>query len=309
MEIRHLQSFCVVAQEMHVTRAAKRLGIAQPALTQQLRSLEKSCGFPLLMADGRGIALTEAGAFFYKEAEAVLKQLHDAQLRGKELSLGSAGHIRIGVTEGASFNPVLAAMFSSIRESSPKLNLIFTQRQTPELANDLRNGMIEVAFMCALPNPYGLHLEKIYAEDMLLAIPAAHRLAGQERIVIRDLEDEALLLISHGVTEHSLEGSLRAACSKRGFSPRILQTVPEFMLALNLVAAGIGLTFVPPYMRGIHSQRICYKPVSERAKITMETVVAHRNGSVSAHVLEVIRVARETFGRISATTAASEITL
>ena len=71
MEIKHLRAFCTVAQEMHVTRAAKRLRIAQPALTQQLRALEKSCGFPFLKAEGRGIALTEAGAFIHKEAEAI----------------------------------------------------------------------------------------------------------------------------------------------------------------------------------------------------------------------------------------------
>ncbi len=295
MEIKHLRAFCVVAQEMHVTRAAKRLRVAQPALTQQLRALEKSCGFPLLKADGRGIALTEAGAFFHEEAEAILKQLHDAQLKGKELSLGSAGHINIGVTEGASFNPVLAAMFSSIRETSPSLNLIFTQRQTPDLANDLRTGKIEVAFMCPLPNPHGLTLERLYAEDMVLAIPMDHHLAKHERVAVRDLKGEALLLISHGNTEHSLESSLRSACSKCGFSPRILQTVPEFMLALNLVAAGIGMTFVPPYMRRIHSERISYKPISSNAKITMETVVAHRSDSVSPHVLDTVRVARETF--------------
>ncbi len=297
MEIKHLRAFCVVAQEMHVTRAAKRLRIAQPALTQQLRTLEKSCGFPLLRADGRGIALTEAGAFFHKEAESILAQLHDAQLKGKELSTGSVGHLKIGVTEGASFNPVLATMFSSMRETSPNLNLIFTQKQTPDLANDLRTGKIEVAFMCPLPHAHGLSLRRLYAEDMFVAIPVEHSLAKNETVAIRDLKNQALLLISHGNTEHSLEASLRSACSKRGFSPRVLQTVPEFMLALNLVAAGIGLTFVPPYMRGVHSERICYRPLSESGKLIMETVVAHRNDSVSSHVLQIVQVARQVFSR------------
>ena len=297
MEIKHLRAFCAVAQEMHVTRAAKRLRVAQPALTQQVRALEKSCGFPLLKANGRGIALTEAGAFFHKEAEAILNQLHNAQLKGKELSLGKEGHLNIGVTEGASFNPVLAAMFSSMRESSPNLNLIFTQKRTPDLANDLRTEEIDVAFMCPLLDPHGLTLQKLYAEEMLAAIPVNHPLAAYDSIVVRDLQDVPLLLISHGNTQHSLEGSLTAACVKNGFSPRILQTVPEFMLALNLVAAGIGLTFVPPYMHGIHSQRICYKPLRKRANVTMETVIAYRTDSISAHVLELVRVARTAFER------------
>ena len=297
VEIKHLRAFCVVAQEMHVTRAAKRLRIAQPALTQQIRALERSCGFSLLRAEGRGIALTEAGVFFHAEVEAILSQLHNARLQGKEISLHSTGHLNIGVTEGASFNPVLAAMFSSLRELSPNLNLIFAQKQTPDLASDIRTGKIDVAFMCPLPDPHGLFLQRLYVEDMLLALPVSHHLARQRSLAIRDLKDQALLLISHGNTDHSLESSLRAACSKCGFSPRILQTVPEFMLALNLAAAGIGLTFVPPYMRGIHAQRICYIPLSGKANITMETVVAYRADTVSSHVMDVLRVARETFRR------------
>ena len=293
--MRHLRAFCVVAQEMHVTRAAKRLKIAQPALTQQIRTLERSCGFSLLRANGRGVALTEAGVFFHAQAEEILSQLHEACLEGKEISLGAAGHLNIGVTEGASFNPTLAAMFSKLRAFSPKLNLTFEQKQTPALASDLRNGKVEVAFMCPLPDPKGLTLERLYEERMLVALPLSHALAVRASINIRDLKNQPFLLISHGNTEHSLESSVRFACSKCGFSPRILQTVPEFMLALNLVAAGIGLTFVPPYMQGIHSERICYIPLSGKANITMETVIAYRTGPVSSHLLEVVRVARETF--------------
>ena len=299
MELRHLRAFCVVAQEMHVTRAAKRLKIAQPALTQQIRTLERSCGFSLLRADGRGSALTEAGVYFHAQAEAILSQLHEACLQGKEIAQSAAGHLNIGVTEGASFNPTLAAMFSAVRELAPKLNLTFEQKQTPDLARDLRSGSVEVAFMCPLPNPEGLTLERLYEEEMLVALPFSHVLAARQSITTRNLMNQPLLLISHGNKEHSLESNLRSACLKCGFSPRILQTVPEFMLALNLVAAGVGLTFVPPYMRGIHSERICYIPLSGRANITMETVVAYRTGPVSSHVLQVVQVARETFKQTS----------
>lgn len=151
--------------------------------------------------------------------------------------------------------------------------------------------------MCPLPDAHGLTIDRLYAEDMLLAVPLSHSLATRKAVHIRNLKNEPLLLISHGNTEHSLESSLRAACSTYDFTPRILQTVPEFMLALNLVAAEIGLTFVPPYMRGIHTQRICYMPLSENVNITMETVIAYKTATVSSPVLEVVRAAGETFGR------------
>ena len=105
-----MQAFCVVAQEMQVTKAAKRLKIAQPALTQQIRLLENSLGQRLVRPKGRGIELTPAGAFFHKEAEALLVQLHNVQLKVNEIARGESGHLRVGVTEGASGNPALAVV-------------------------------------------------------------------------------------------------------------------------------------------------------------------------------------------------------
>ena len=287
MELRHLKAFCAVAQEMHVTKAAKRLKMAQPALTQQIRLLEKDLGLQLIQPDGRGIKLTQAGSFFHKEAEALLTNLHNACLKAKELARGQSGTLRIGVTEGASFNPSLAAAFTAYRESYPGVQLTFSQSHSPELAAHLRNNLIDVAFMCPLSDPEGLTMSPLYNEEMMLAFPIEHRFNGQATISLQDLQDEPLLLISHGNTVHSLESALTAACEKLRFSPRIAQTVPEFMLALNLVASGVGSTFVPMYMTSIHTKRICYKRLEPAEDITMETVVALRTdeASTAAHNL------------------------
>ena len=238
MELRHLKAFCAVAQEMHVTEAAKRLKMSQPALTQQIRLLEKDLGLQLIQPDGRGIKLTQAGSFFHKEAEAILANLHNACLKAKELARGQSGTLRIGVTEGASFNPSLAAAFTAYRESYPGVQLTFSQSHSPVLAAHLRNNLIDVAFMCPLPDPEGLTMSPLYSEEMMLAFPIDRRFNGQATISLQDLQDEPLLLISHGTTVHSLESALTAACEKLRFSPRIAQTVPKFMLALNLCRLG-----------------------------------------------------------------------
>ena len=287
MELRHLRAFCAVAQEMHVTKAAKRLRMAQPALTQQIRLLERDMGLQLVLPSGRGIKLTQAGSFFHKEAEALLTNLHNACLKTKELSRGESGTLRIGVTEGASFNPSLAAAFTAYRTSYPGVQLTFSQSHSPELAANLRNDLIDVAFMCPLPDPEGLSMSRLYNEEMTLAFPIEHRFNSQAAISLNDLQDEPLLLISHGNTVHSLESELTAACEKLNFSPRVAQTVPEFMLALNLVASGVGLTFVPTYMTSIHTKRICYKRLEPAEDITMETVIALRadEASTAAHNL------------------------
>ncbi len=295
MELRHLRAFCAVAQEMHVTKAAKRLKMAQPALTQQIRLLERDMGLQLVLPNGRGIKLTQAGSFFHKEAEAILTNLHNACLKTKELARGESGTLRIGVTEGASFNPCLAAAFTAYRTSYPGVQLTFSQSHSPELAANLRNNLIDVAFMCPLPDPEGLTMSRLYNEEMTLAFPIEHRFNSQTAISLNDLQDEPLLLISHGNTVHSLESELTAACEKVGFSPRIAQTVPEFMLALNLVASGVGLTFVPTYMTSIHTKRICYKRLEPAENITMETVIALRADEAATSANNLHSLACELF--------------
>ena len=296
MEVRHLKAFCVIAQETHVTKAAKRLRIKQPALTQQIRLLEKATGFQLLRRTGRGIALTEAGQFFHKEAEAILLSLDDACIKGQEIARGESGHIRIGVTEGASFNPKLAAVFRDFRARWPEVGLTFSQKQTRELARDLREGRLDATFMCSVASSPELNMESVFHEDMVLALPRKHALAKSKMISLRALENEPLVLISHGNRENSLQSRLSEACRRLGFAPRILQTSPEFMLALNLVASGLALTFVPAYMASVHAEAISYRSIEPSANITMETIVASPAANSSAAVANLLAVTSAVFG-------------
>lgn len=295
MEIRHLRAFCVIAQETHVTKAAKRLRIKQPALTQQIRLLEKATGFKLLRRTGRGIGLTEAGHFFNKEIEAILLSLDEACIKGQEIARGESGHVRVGVTEGASFNPKLASVFRKFRAKWPDVGLTFSQKQTRDLARDLREGRLDVAFMCSIENSSELITERVFHGDMVIALPRKHALVRGKTVPLRALENEPLILISHGNTEHSLQSRLTAACSKLGFAPRILQTSPEFMLALNLVASGLALTFVPAYMAGVHADAISYRSIEPSANIKMETIVASPVGKTSAAAANLLEVASAVF--------------
>ena len=298
MEIRHLRGFCAIAQEMHVTRAAAKLRIAQPALTQQIRLLEKDLGVSLLRRTGRGIALTEAGEFFYREAVAILDQLHNAGLKAREIARGDTGHLRIGVTEGASFHPDLASVFTQFRAERPAVSLTFSQKQTVELANDLRNGVIDAAFMCPVTLDREIKTAELYDGSMLLAVPSAHVNARKSSIHLRDLKDEPMILVSHGETINSLASTLTIACAKLRFTPRILQTTPDFMLALNLVASGIGSTFVPAYMRSIYPETIAYLRVETPLAIKMQTVLAIRASQTPPAVAHLYEMAVRTFQKV-----------
>jgi DNA-binding transcriptional LysR family regulator len=111
---------------------------------------------------------------------------------------------------------------------------------------------------------------------MLLAVPSGHVFECKKNVLLSELKDQPIILVSHGITQYSLEGTLIAACGKYGFLPRFVQTTPEYMLALNLVASGIGLTFVPKYMNTIHTEAIHYLSVRTPLAIEMKIVLASR---------------------------------
>ena len=259
MELRHLESFCAVAEEMHVTRAAERLHIAQPALTQQIRLLEKELGFPLVRKTGRGIALTEAGMYFHKEAALILQQLHQACRQTRKIARGDSGSLSIGITEASAFFPALATVFSRCRTQWPAVQLTFTQNQAHELGAALRAGEIDAAFTCPIPATQ-LHLSShnLSQDRMFLAVPAFHRFAERRTLLLSELKDEALIVVSQDQSIGSFERMLHTACEYDGFSPHIVQKSPELMMALSLVAVGVGLTFVPEYMSSIRRDALSY---------------------------------------------------
>ncbi len=297
MEIRHLRAFCAVAEEMHVTRAAKRLHMAQPALTQQIRLLEKSVGLPLLQRIGRGVALTEAGAFFHREVASLLGQLHNAKLKAQEIARGQVGHVHVGTTEGAAFHPTLAAVFSQFRTRWPAVTLTFSQKQTFELVTDLRARKVDAAVVCPFPPSADVVATEIYRHPMLLAVPSSHRHANKTEVALRELAGEPFVLVSHGETTGSLESVLSAACEKLRFSPKVSQTTSDFVLALNLVASGVGCTFVPAYMRGVHPVSIRFLRVETPLPIEMKLVFATRADQTSPGVCNLRGLIAQVFQR------------
>src|ERR1700752_3700798 len=117
MELRHLCYFCVAAEEMHIRRAAERLGIAQPPLTQQIKALEAELGLKLFARAGRGVALTEAGRVFQAEAKSILERVERATALARQVASGDVGRLRVGFTESASFSPWLTKIFATFRSS------------------------------------------------------------------------------------------------------------------------------------------------------------------------------------------------
>ena len=291
MELRHLRYFLAVAEELNFTRAAKRLNIAQPPLTQQIKALEAEMGVALFDRSGYRVELTDAGRSFVPQVARILADVRNAVLIAKRAAVGEVGHVRIGFTESASFNPLVTATFRNYRVAYPDVEVSLEESPSTVLATALREGRIDAAFVRPpLRTAEGIDLHMIDEEQMVVALASAHPLAQRADLEIRDLADETFVLYPR--TERpGLADTVIAACEKAGFSPKVKQYTPQLSSTINLVAASLGVSIVPGSMRGLQPQAVVYKSLRDQ-RLTALLGVAHRSGETSAPVLRFIETAR-----------------
>jgi DNA-binding transcriptional LysR family regulator len=291
MELRHLRYFLAVAEELNFTRAAKRLNIAQPPLTQQIKALEAEMGVTLFDRSGYRVELTDAGKSFVPQVARILADVRNAVLIAKRAAAGDVGHVRVGFTESASFNPLVTAAFRRFRLAHPEVEVSLEENPSTVLAGALREGRIDAAFVRPpLRTVEGLTLHIIDEEEMVVAVSSGHPLAGRPDLEMKDLADETFVLYPR-VERPGLADTVIAACEKAGFSPKVKQYTPQLSSTINLVAASMGVSIVPASMQGLQPQAVSYKRLRDQ-QLTALLGVAHRQGESSAPVLRFVETAR-----------------
>src|SRR6266700_7637641 len=180
MELRHLRYFVAVAEEGHITRAAERLGIQQPPLSQQIRALEAQLQVQLFRRKPRGVELTQAGEALFAEAQAILRQVDHAVTAARRTARGEAGRIGLGFTSSASFHRFVPQIIRTYRESHPLVALSLEESGTGELVAALRDERLDAAFVRSpIGNVEGIAVHAVLDEAMLAALPAGHALAAR----------------------------------------------------------------------------------------------------------------------------------
>ena len=289
MELRHLRYFVAVAEEGHVTRAAERLGIQQPPLSQQIQALERELDAQLFRRKPRGVELTPAGRALYDEARAILARAEEAVAATKRAAQGEAGRVGIGFTSSASFHPFVPRAIRAFREAHPLVALALEESGTTELVEALRSNQIDAAF---IRSPFGespdLTVRPLFEEPMVAALPSGHRLSGQGALVgnmlpLAALAGETFILYRRPVGP-GLHDAIIAACDRAGFSPKIGQEAPRMLSTLSLVAAGLGVTVVPASMSRLEAEGVVYRPIDPRAELTAPLNLAYRRDEISAAV-------------------------
>jgi DNA-binding transcriptional LysR family regulator len=300
MELRHLRYFVAVAEEGHITRAAERLGLQQPPLSQQIRAMERDLDVQLFRRKPRGVELTDAGRALLTDARDVLSRLELALATARRTARGEQGRIAVGFTSSAPFHPLVPRVIRTFRDGNPLVAMAIEEGNGGQLHDALRNERIDVAIIRShRAAPEGLTLEPLLEEKMVIAMPAGHRLAVQQGkssdkgLPLRALANESFV-VYYQQQWPGLYESIVTACSAAGFSPTVGQLAPRILSALNLVAAGLGVTIVPASLQQLHMDGISFRPIGGRPQAMAPLNLVFRRGDTSAVVRRFIELARRT---------------
>jgi DNA-binding transcriptional LysR family regulator len=296
MELRHLRYFVVVAEELHFRRAAERLHMSQPPLSQQIRALEQEIGATLFERNQRKVELTAAGEAFFERAREILDAVEDAARQARRVQRGEVGRLAVGFVGSAmySFVPELLREF---RSHAPDITLRLHELGTSEQLRQLEDGRLDVGFVRVPRTRPELTFETLLEEPVVAALPDAHPLATHPLLRLADLEGEPLVLLTRAGAP-GLREALAEAIDRLGGEERVVQEAAEMQTVVGLVAAGVGVSLVPESVRALARAGVTYRPLDGYAP-KVRLAVAWRvadDSPVLAAFLEMARAAAPAAG-------------
>jgi DNA-binding transcriptional LysR family regulator len=290
VELRHLRYFRAVAEELHFGRAAERLHIAQPPLSQQIRQLEAELGVTLLVRSTRKVELTPAGAAYLNRAVAILDAVDDAARQAQRIAEGVEGQLAIGCVGSATYS-LLPQLVRALRESLPGVDVsVRGEMLAPAQTAALAAGQIDLALLRPPIEQPGVLVETVRWDRLLVALPEGHPLSDREGLHIGDLRNAEF--VAHSGRGRSVMNSLVAAlCAGAGFVPRVRHEVEETSTLVTLVAAGVGVAVVPAPTSALDIAGVSYRPLLPE-RLGIDLVAAHMaaaNSPLLEHALSVLR--------------------
>jgi DNA-binding transcriptional LysR family regulator len=283
MNLRHLQFFVVLAEELNFSRAAERLHVAQPALSQQIKALEDRLGTQLIDRGSRPLRLTEAGSYLAIESRHILENFEHAALGTRQIGLGKRGWLGIGFTRSAMYS-VLPPALKVFHRACPDVELKLFEMLTEEQADALRDKRIHIGIGRQVQEIAGCTTRALLSEPLMAVLAPDHPLAASARVRIADLADTPLILYPQqpaAFFSRFVEGLYRDA----GLAPDVAHRADEIQTAIALVAAGLGVTYVGASVARLGRPDVAYKPLQGAAARQLTTLSAtFRSDERSAHL-------------------------
>jgi DNA-binding transcriptional LysR family regulator len=296
IELRHLRYFLAVAETLHFGRAAQKLGMAQPPLSQQIRRLEELVGCPLFERTTRGVRLTPAGAMLRERATATMTRLSDDLEQTQRVARGEEGRLTVGFSGSVMFTELPAAI-QRYRRAYPRVEVQLREMWTAEQLPALADGSIDVGFLRDGERRPELALTPLLREPFRVVLPAKHELRRHRTIDPASLESEPFVLFSRRHGELAYDRTIRC-CLDAGFQPQIAQEAPQFTTLIRLVAAGLGVSLVPGCVATVAFPGAVFRPI--RSKRWTSVDIGTRVGGVSATAVAFVETVRGHFGETSA---------
>jgi len=291
MELRHLRYFVAVAEELHFSRAAVRLHMSQPPLSQQIQALEQELGVQLFERRRSGVTLTEAGHNFLRQVYVVLEQAERAVSVAQRAGRGEVGVLEVGFTGSMPFSEVMPRVLHDFRAAHPGVQLHLRELTSRDQIENLAADKLDVGFIRPTRHDQivALHTRMLLSEPLVVALHASHPLAQQKRLTLAMLADEPFIVYSRWLGS-GLHQQVLSLCLKAGFSPRIVQEVHEMPTIIGLVSAGIGVGLVAASMQRAQVPYVAFRSIDDEAA-TSDVLLAWRRGNSSPMVANFVNVA------------------
>lgn len=262
MDLRHLRYFVAIADTRHFTRAAEQLGISQPPLSIQIKQLEREIGHPLFYRSRSGVELTDAGHALLPKARSLIAAAVEAIEIARRGARGEVGELRLGLSGSTTFHPAIPDLIRRFRAQYPAIEVKVREAQSAILVEELLDDRLDVALVLEplVPSPE-LRAQELLSAPLAVALRQDHPLAANKVIALAALALEPFVLLprSLGPGWHDL---VTAACRDAGFSPRTVQDCTRTTSAVHFVAAGLGVTLVPGWLRSMPVPEVVYRDIA-----------------------------------------------
>jgi DNA-binding transcriptional LysR family regulator len=283
LELRHLRYFIAVAEELHFSRAAERLHIAQPPLSQQIRKLEQYIGHPLFIRNSRTVALTQAGEALLERSRYLLRRLDDDLETVRRVGRGEIGTLTVGFI-GSAMLTALPALIGSYRKRFAKVDLRLRELTTSSLVDAIRQGAVDLGFLRDAGPTEDIIVENVLAERFVVALAKQHPLANRQKISLAELKGEPLILFARELGPLAWDKTI-GLCETSGFRPTTV---------LRLVSSGLGFSIAPACVATIQTPGVVCRELT-KCPISTNIELAWRSDHLTPIMEAFLAEARKMF--------------
>ncbi|WP_414586869.1 LysR substrate-binding domain-containing protein [Scytonema sp. PCC 10023] len=290
MELRHLRYFVTVAEELHFGRAAQRLQIAQPPLSQQIRQLEEELGVQLFHRTKRSVQLSEAGQLFLEEARQILTRSEQAIQIVQRADRGETGRLTLGFVGSATYS-ILPAVLKVFRRRFPEVLLSLHEMTTTQQVQALHEDRIHLGFVRPPIHEQELMIELVYKEPFVAVLPEVHPLANETQISLLTLANDPFILFPRYLGSGFYD-QIVSMCQQVGFQPQVAQEAIQMQTIISLVAAELGVALVPASVQNLRRVGVVYKALAESTS-QVELAMVWRSDKISSVLQKFLEVTRQ----------------